>query len=232
MSPGFDSDAWDTYLAGFIGLFFALIAIAALQTCRSQLQAPGYNPRPLQGNWRIRGRCPPTQSGRRLLADCRSPPTACSAASGGRSTATPAESTRRTHRAAEPDSARCSRNLPRRARPGRIARADFFPTLSAGPDICAGQGLPNRPLGRRHNYTITTIFQLAGQASWEPDFWGRIRRTVEAARRQCPGQRRRHGQPRPQSSTPNSRGLFRTPRPRFRQPHAPVHRHRRQTSST
>ena len=28
----------------------------------------------------------------------------------------------------------------------------------------------------------TATYELTGQASWEPDFWGRIRRTVEAAR--------------------------------------------------
>jgi len=63
-----------------------------------------------------------------------------------------------------------------------IARADLFPTLSAGPNITHEKLSKNRPLtisGSKFNYND---LQLEGQASWEPDFWGRIRRTVEAAR--------------------------------------------------
>jgi len=61
------------------------------------------------------------------------------------------------------------------------ARASLYPTLSAGPSISRDRISPNRPLappGKSEYYD----FVIAGQASWEPDFWGRIRRTVEQAR--------------------------------------------------
>jgi NodT family efflux transporter outer membrane factor (OMF) lipoprotein len=60
------------------------------------------------------------------------------------------------------------------------ARAGLFPTLSG--DIAASRDRisANRPLA-----SPTTSYNdlvIGGQASWEPDFWGRVRRTVEAAR--------------------------------------------------
>jgi NodT family efflux transporter outer membrane factor (OMF) lipoprotein len=64
----------------------------------------------------------------------------------------------------------------------KIARAAFYPTLSAGPNISHDMVSRNRPLaisGTKNNYND---LQLEGQASWEPDFWGQIRRTVESAR--------------------------------------------------
>jgi NodT family efflux transporter outer membrane factor (OMF) lipoprotein len=62
------------------------------------------------------------------------------------------------------------------------ARAAFFPTLSAG-----GSMVRERPSVNGLSYNPARPnsfgdFMLASQASWEPDFWGRIRRTVEAAR--------------------------------------------------
>jgi NodT family efflux transporter outer membrane factor (OMF) lipoprotein len=63
----------------------------------------------------------------------------------------------------------------------RVARADFYPTLSAGPGISHDKISANRPLAVAGSATSYNDFQLEGQASWEPDFWGRIRRTVEAA---------------------------------------------------
>jgi NodT family efflux transporter outer membrane factor (OMF) lipoprotein len=60
-----------------------------------------------------------------------------------------------------------------------VARAAFFPTLSAGPSAAHDKLSAHRPLA-----TTTSNYNdllLTGQASWEPDFWGRIRRTVEAA---------------------------------------------------
>jgi NodT family efflux transporter outer membrane factor (OMF) lipoprotein len=64
----------------------------------------------------------------------------------------------------------------------KIARAAFYPTLSAGPNISHDMLSRNRPLtfaGTKNNYND---LQLEGQASWEPDFWGQIRRSVEGAR--------------------------------------------------
>jgi NodT family efflux transporter outer membrane factor (OMF) lipoprotein len=64
----------------------------------------------------------------------------------------------------------------------RVARANLYPTLSAGPSISRDQVSSHRPLASPGTATGYADFVIAGQASWEPDFWGRIRRTVEAAR--------------------------------------------------
>ncbi len=62
------------------------------------------------------------------------------------------------------------------------ARANLYPTLSAGPSISRNRDSANQPLTPRGTETDYNNFLIAGQASWEPDFWGRIRRTVEQAR--------------------------------------------------
>ena len=63
----------------------------------------------------------------------------------------------------------------------RVARADFYPTLSVTPAISRDQVSSHRPLVTSGTQTSYSDFQLEGQASWEPDFWGRVRRSVEAA---------------------------------------------------
>jgi NodT family efflux transporter outer membrane factor (OMF) lipoprotein len=63
----------------------------------------------------------------------------------------------------------------------RVARADFYPTLSVTPDVSRGQVSTHRPLITKSTGTSYSDFQLEGQASWEPDLWGRVRRSVEAA---------------------------------------------------
>jgi NodT family efflux transporter outer membrane factor (OMF) lipoprotein len=63
----------------------------------------------------------------------------------------------------------------------RIARSNYYPTLGAGASI-------NRT-GESHNEANTrsgttydyNTFNVEGQASWEPDLWGTVRRTVESA---------------------------------------------------
>jgi len=62
------------------------------------------------------------------------------------------------------------------------ARSAFFPTLAAGPSISHSKLSANRPLASATSSSSYNDFVIAGQASWEPDFWGRIRRTVEATR--------------------------------------------------
>jgi NodT family efflux transporter outer membrane factor (OMF) lipoprotein len=64
----------------------------------------------------------------------------------------------------------------------QIARSSFYPTLSAGPGLSHDKVSANRPLAQPGGHTSYNDLTLTGQASWEPDFWGRIRRTVEAAR--------------------------------------------------
>jgi NodT family efflux transporter outer membrane factor (OMF) lipoprotein len=65
----------------------------------------------------------------------------------------------------------------------QVARSQFFPTLSAGPSISRtreSKNQPNTVPGQtRYQYNE---FSLAGQAQWQPDFWGQVRRSVEQAR--------------------------------------------------
>jgi NodT family efflux transporter outer membrane factor (OMF) lipoprotein len=63
-----------------------------------------------------------------------------------------------------------------------VARAAFYPTLSAGPSAQRENISANGPSYSPGKSTTYSDFAVTGQASWEPDFWGRIRRTVEAAR--------------------------------------------------
>jgi NodT family efflux transporter outer membrane factor (OMF) lipoprotein len=63
-----------------------------------------------------------------------------------------------------------------------VARAAFYPTLSAGPSAQREKISANGPSYSPGKPTTYSDFAITGQASWEPDFWGRIRRTVEAAR--------------------------------------------------
>jgi NodT family efflux transporter outer membrane factor (OMF) lipoprotein len=65
----------------------------------------------------------------------------------------------------------------------RIARANYFPTLTAGPSAARTRESYNQPNTQRAvtQYQYNT-FTLEGQALWEPDFWGQVRRTVEQAR--------------------------------------------------
>ena len=63
-----------------------------------------------------------------------------------------------------------------------VARASLFPTLSAGVSAQRQRISANGPDYSSTKSPTYNDFLLSGQASWEPDFWGRIRRTVEAAR--------------------------------------------------
>ena len=63
-----------------------------------------------------------------------------------------------------------------------VERAYLYPTISAGvtpQGIKNSSNAPNVPNTAQTTYGEYTI---AGQASWEPDFWGRVRRSVEQAR--------------------------------------------------
>jgi NodT family efflux transporter outer membrane factor (OMF) lipoprotein len=63
-----------------------------------------------------------------------------------------------------------------------VARASLYPTFSGG--ISAGRTnvSANGPSYAAGKPTTYSDLLIDGQASWEPDFWGRIRRNVEAAR--------------------------------------------------
>jgi len=65
-----------------------------------------------------------------------------------------------------------------------VTRASLYPTLSVGATPEGEKYSANQPLWNKGNQTTYADLTIAGQASWEPDFWGRIRRTVEQARAQ------------------------------------------------
>ena len=59
----------------------------------------------------------------------------------------------------------------------REARSQYFPTVTANP------GITNSRLSTAFGQTVGntfTTFSLPVGASWEPDLWGRIRKTVKA----------------------------------------------------
>lgn len=63
----------------------------------------------------------------------------------------------------------------------RLARSNYYPTLGAGASITREHESHNQANVRSGtNYEYNT-FSLDGQASWEPDLWGAVRRSVEAA---------------------------------------------------
>lgn len=63
----------------------------------------------------------------------------------------------------------------------KYQRANYFPFLSTDPAVSRSRGSENRTFyfSTKNEYND---FILPLDVSWEPDFWGRIRRTVEAAR--------------------------------------------------
>jgi NodT family efflux transporter outer membrane factor (OMF) lipoprotein len=63
----------------------------------------------------------------------------------------------------------------------KAARSALYPTLSVGPSVSRNNVSANGPSYAAGKATGYNDLVLAGQGSWEPDFWGRIRRTVEAA---------------------------------------------------
>jgi NodT family efflux transporter outer membrane factor (OMF) lipoprotein len=64
----------------------------------------------------------------------------------------------------------------------RVARANLYPTLSGNVSASRDHSSSNKPGASKTGTTNYGDFAIGGQASWEPDFWGRIRRSVEAAR--------------------------------------------------
>jgi NodT family efflux transporter outer membrane factor (OMF) lipoprotein len=64
----------------------------------------------------------------------------------------------------------------------RQARADYYPTLGVGPSISRERLSNHRPAFNTLEPSQYNDFVLSGQASWEPDFWGRVRRNVESTR--------------------------------------------------
>ncbi len=63
----------------------------------------------------------------------------------------------------------------------KSARPALYPKLSAGPSVARDNISANGPSFSPGKSTGYNDLVIGGQGSWEPDFWGRIRRTVEAA---------------------------------------------------
>jgi NodT family efflux transporter outer membrane factor (OMF) lipoprotein len=61
-------------------------------------------------------------------------------------------------------------------------RANLFPTVSGSIGATPQKYSKNQPLFNKADATVYNDLTLGAQASWEPDFWGRVRRTVEQAR--------------------------------------------------
>lgn len=64
----------------------------------------------------------------------------------------------------------------------RINRADLYPTATAGASVTQQHLSQNRPNGSLIATNSYTDLQLPVDVSYEPDVWGRVRKTVEAAR--------------------------------------------------
>lgn len=61
----------------------------------------------------------------------------------------------------------------------RTARAAYFPAVGADASATRSAGSLNRS-GTTGSSSATTIYALGLNASWEPDLWGRVQRTVES----------------------------------------------------
>ena len=64
----------------------------------------------------------------------------------------------------------------------QVARSQYYPTLSLGPTVSRDRESQHRPLLAPGTETTYNDLVLGGQATWEPDVWGAIRRTVEEQR--------------------------------------------------
>jgi len=60
-------------------------------------------------------------------------------------------------------------------------RANLFPTVNGSIAATPQKYSQNQPLFNKGNATTYDNLTLGAQASWEPDFWGRVRRSVEQA---------------------------------------------------
>ena len=65
----------------------------------------------------------------------------------------------------------------------QVARSQYYPTLALGAAIQRTRNSFNQP-NTIHGFTHYqyNTFSLSGQAQWQPDFWGQVRRTVEQSR--------------------------------------------------
>ncbi len=64
----------------------------------------------------------------------------------------------------------------------QVYRSQYFPTLAVAPAASRDRVSANRPLHVAGTQTTYNDLVLQGQATWEPDLWGSIRRSVESQR--------------------------------------------------
>ena len=66
----------------------------------------------------------------------------------------------------------------------RISKSNYYPTVTGGASATQNHISTNRPLfkSRSLNKANYSDYTIPIDASWEPDLWGRVRRTVEASR--------------------------------------------------
>lgn len=64
----------------------------------------------------------------------------------------------------------------------RFQRADLYPTMTAGVSATREHASQNRPFAPPGSSTVLTDLSMPFDVTYEPDVWGRVRRTVEAAR--------------------------------------------------
>jgi len=63
----------------------------------------------------------------------------------------------------------------------QVARAAYFPTVTAGPTVSQSSTSANAPGVQKVSLTSPDLV-LSGQASWQPDIWGKVRRQVESSK--------------------------------------------------
>lgn len=64
----------------------------------------------------------------------------------------------------------------------RVARSQYFPSVGVAPTATREQFSSNRPFSSQGSQTKYSDLVFPGQAAWEPDLWGAIRRQVESQR--------------------------------------------------
>jgi len=63
----------------------------------------------------------------------------------------------------------------------QVARAAFFPTITAGPSAARQRTSANAP-GSQGTSVTASDYIFSGQVTWELDLWGKVRRQVESSR--------------------------------------------------
>ena len=65
----------------------------------------------------------------------------------------------------------------------KITRSNFFPTVGTTPSVSRTHLAPNQPLYNAASESKDyNTFTIPVDVTWEPDLWGRVRRSVEASR--------------------------------------------------